>query len=224
MSSLKLGRRLWSIGGLSMILMALASCTHTSVFSLTDLDCASCSSSVTTLVKKLDGVSDARFDMLTVEVAIDHDPAVIAEAELAERLRRAGFDAVVGPGKGRYQEGVAFPPGLDLAWLTRTGEFVDISKHAEQGKVTVFDFGAKWCSPCREVDAEMVRILTSHPNVALRKLDVVSWDTPLAQRALQGVKALPFVVVVDGKGREIDRISGLDLPRLRAAIERGTGR
>jgi len=216
----------WRRGCVSVALAAFAvsscSATTVSVVSLTDLDCASCSDDAVKVVEKMAGVKEAQFDIARAEITIEHDPAVAA-AMLRERLYDAGYDAVVGAGKGSYLRGPEFPPGVDVRWLTRDGQYVDIGDHLASGKVTVFDYGAAWCSPCRAVDKEMVRLLRERSDIALRKLDVASWDSPLAQRALRGVKALPHLRVFDAAGREVDRITGLDLPRLRAAIKTAAG-
>ena len=90
-----------------------------------------------------------------------------------------------------------------------------------KSKVTVVDFSAVWCEPCRTLDAHMMEVVRSRADVAYRKLDVGDWDTPLAQRYLKTVKELPYAIVYDKAGNKVDSISGLDLARLDAAIARG---
>ncbi len=114
------------------------------------------------------------------------------------------------------------PAGADLKWLAREGEAVgDLSPLAVKGKVTVFDFYADWCAPCRKVDLFMYGVLARRNDVALRKLNVISWETPLAREQLKDAATLPHLVVVGRDGRVIKRLSGLDLPALEAAIAEG---
>ena len=90
-----------------------------------------------------------------------------------------------------------------------------------KGKVTVIDFSAIWCDPCRKLDDHMMGLVGKRSDVAYRKLDIGDWDTPLAQRYLKGVPSLPFVIVYDKTGQKAAEIAGLDLAKLDLAI--GTG-
>ena len=113
----------------------------------------------------------------------------------------------------------------DLAHLSKAGEDVpDLRAASVPGKVTVFDFYADWCASCREIDLHMYKTLNARPDVALRKMNVVDWDTPLAKRYLSGVEGLPFVIVHGRDGAEVRRIQGLKLADLDAAIADGSKR
>jgi len=110
----------------------------------------------------------------------------------------------------------------DVATIAKAGEDVpDLDLVAVKGKVTVFDFYADWCAACREVDLYVYKQLNARSDLALRKLNVVDWDTPLAKRYLANVSSLPFVVVYGKNGREVWRIQGLSLEKLDEAILQG---
>lgn len=113
----------------------------------------------------------------------------------------------------------ALPPGSDLAELSRQGEDVaSLEAHAVKGKVTLFDFYAVWCAPCRTVDAHLFPQLGTDSDIAVRKLNVVSWDTPLAARYLHGIPSLPYIVVFGKDGRRRGAIAGLNIVGLDRAI------
>ena len=68
----------------------------------------------------------------------------------------------------------------------------------------------------------MAALLREASDVAYGKLYIVNWDTPLAKNHLgAAVPELPYVIIYGKGGGKIDAISGLDLVRLRAAIEKG---
>ncbi|HYH98072.1 thioredoxin family protein [Hyalangium sp.] len=113
----------------------------------------------------------------------------------------------------------------DLKQLSLQGEDVpELTPHAVPGKVTVFDFYADWCPPCRKVDAHMFVLLNQRQDVAYRKLNIVSWETPLAKRYLEGVPNLPHLVIYGKDGRPVRSVTGLDLAALDAAISEGAAR
>jgi thiol-disulfide isomerase/thioredoxin len=117
---------------------------------------------------------------------------------------------------------LTFEPLPPLAWLTKTGDAVGaLEAHAVKGKVTLFDFFADWGAPCRKVDLHVYQALHARGDLAVRKINVVSWDSAAAREHLASAAGLPFVVVFDKRGRKVKSISGLELAQLDAAIEEG---
>jgi thiol-disulfide isomerase/thioredoxin len=115
------------------------------------------------------------------------------------------------------------PAGADLQELSKEGEDVaSLEAHVVPGKVTLFDFYAVWCAPCRKIDAHVFALLGKRGDLALRKLNVVSWETPLAQRYLKSIPNLPYVLVYGKDGKRVDAVAGLDLEALDRAIARAT--
>jgi len=172
-------------------------------------------------LKRRDGVEEVSFDRDTAEVVVRYDPARTRPELLVEAIADLGYGAEIGEGKGCYLPDVEFPPELDVRWISRDGAAVDIERHVERGKVTVFDFYATWCGPCREVDREMLSILRESSDVALRKLNVADWGSGVAKQYLTEVPNLPYVIVYGKDGERVAGVSGLELERLRSAIDKG---
>jgi thiol-disulfide isomerase/thioredoxin len=112
------------------------------------------------------------------------------------------------------------PESADMVKISSEGEDVPkLDAHLAAGKVTIFDFYADWCAPCRKVDHHVFTKLQTRGDLALRKLNVVSWDTPLAKRYLSNIPRLPYLIVYDRDGKRVREVVGFDLPALDAAIE-----
>ncbi|MSP63200.1 MAG: thioredoxin family protein [Myxococcales bacterium] len=117
------------------------------------------------------------------------------------------------------------PAGADVKRVSLQGEDVaSLGEHAVPGKVTLFDFYADWCAPCRKVDEHVYGLLGRRSDLAVRKLNVVSWETPLAKRHLSDVKSLPYIVVHGRDGKEVGKLGGLDLPALDRLIDQAAQR
>ncbi|HEV7500600.1 MAG TPA: thioredoxin family protein, partial [Vicinamibacteria bacterium] len=74
-----------------------------------------------------------------------------------------------------------------------------------------------WCGPCRIVDERLRAIATARKDVAIRKLNVVEFESPLAKELGPRVDSLPYVIVFTPSGKRID-IAGADLALLDKAL------
>lgn len=66
----------------------------TTIIQVGGMTCSSCSNSISTEVKKINGVESASVSLLTEEATIKHSPAVTT-GELVERIEDLGFDATL---------------------------------------------------------------------------------------------------------------------------------
>jgi thiol-disulfide isomerase/thioredoxin len=76
------------------------------------------------------------------------------------------------------------------------------------GKWTVFDFWAPWCEACKPLDAGLQRLAASRTDVAVRRINIVDFDSPIGRRELAGVSELPHVRVIDPQGRLAWELTG----------------
>lgn len=110
-----------------------------------------------------------------------------------------------------------FTSKMDMKWITKGGKMVELLP--VPGKVTVFDFAADWCGPCKDVDRLMIKVLAQHTDVALRKIDVDDWDSPISKKYLETPPSIPYMVIMDAKGERVGAISGFEPEQIRAMLK-----
>ena len=96
------------------------------------------------------------------------------------------------------------------------GAQVDINQHLALGSVTVVEFYADWCGPCRLLSPSLEQMASSDPEVALRKIDIVRWGTPVSQQF--NIHSVPQVNVYDRGGRLVGNVFGVDFDRVKAYV------
>lgn len=187
------------------------------VFSVQGADCAECAEKIRGELKKTKGVGKVEFDKQKVELTVKLEDGV-ADGAVVAAVERAGFKAMVGPGQGAYLPHPEYPAGADVLWLSRDGSAVGpLPKLRAASKYTVFDVYADWCGPCRTVDERLRDIVGKRPDVAVRKLNVVDFESPLGKELGSRLEALPYLIVFTPSGKRID-IAGADMEKLDKAL------
>ena len=187
------------------------------VFSVQGADCAECADKIKGELKKTKGVGKVEFDKQKVELTVKLADGV-ADEVVVGAVERAGFKATVGPGHGAYLPHPEYPAGADVQWLSRDGSAVGpLPKLRAAAKYTVFDVYADWCGPCRAVDERLRDIVGQRTDVAVRKLNVVDFESPLGKELGSRLEALPYLVVFTPSGKRID-IAGADMEKLDKAL------
>jgi thiol-disulfide isomerase/thioredoxin len=91
--------------------------------------------------------------------------------------------------------------GLDMQAYDATADLVPVA-----GKLTVFDFWATWCEPCKDLDRELAEFTRAHPEIAVRKIDVADVDSPAYKKHLRDAM-IPHVKVFDRTGKLVYEMS-----------------
>jgi len=93
----------------------------------------------------------------------------------------------------------------DIEVITH-GKKVDITKKLGPNRVTLIDFYADWCGPCRMISPHLELIVHKDKEVVLRKVDIVRWNTEVCQQYQIG--SVPQVWVYDKKGKLVGKVTG----------------
>lgn len=211
----------WMMASLMGLLLANspAHADRTQIYSITGVDCVECATPIKSRVRKLRGVRKVEFDKHKVELTVSMDDHLSdAAVQAAVASAGPGFRALVGAGAGAYIPFGAYPKGADVAVLTDRGAAVgSLERLRVRGKYTVFDFYADWCGPCRAADAELRRIVAARSDVAVRKLNVMDFSSPLAREQGAKLQALPYLVVFSPGGKRTDLV-GAEPRRIAASL------
>lgn len=206
---------------LALVMASPAWADRVQVFSVQGSECGNCEAEVAPYIKKIKDVKKWFFDSTKYEFTITLADNVSNEAVVAAFERQGCYRATLGAGQGAKPgtyKAEPYPEGADVAVVTATGEEVGpLEKLRVHGKYTVLDFYADWCGPCRGVDKQLRGILSERTDVAVRKLNIVDFESPLARELGSKLKALPYVVVFDPAGKRSE-ITGGNPEKLSAVL------
>jgi thioredoxin 1 len=90
----------------------------------------------------------------------------------------------------------------------------------ERGKITIVDFYADWCGPCRHISPILDKIAAGNPDIALQKINYDK-NRDLAQE--YNVTAIPHIIIYDKNGKEVETVVGANELRIRQAIKTAGG-
>jgi thioredoxin 1 len=187
--------------------------SETIVLSLQKVDCEGCMFNVVENVQKHEAVRSATFDLASAEMTIAYDAKKASVADLVDLVKRNGYLAVEGGGQGTFMPEVPYPSQADVQAVEAGADF-DPDAQVVSGKLTIVDFYAPWCQPCHLVDEHLAGLTEERSDLAVRRVDVRSWDSDLAKRFLAGSRALPLLLVYGTDGEKLGEVRGADTAKL----------
>jgi hypothetical protein len=67
-------------------------------------------------------------------------------------------------------------------------------------------------------------LAAKHPNLAVRRVEIIDFDSPAAAEHLPGVKGLPVVWVLDERGRRVETLVATSAREVYEKLEKRLGR
>jgi len=105
--------------------------------------------------------------------------------------------------------------GQSIEVISHGGQ-VDINQHLAFGSVTVVDFYADWCGPCRRLSPSLEQMARSDPEIALRKIDIVNWRTAVVQQF--NIHSIPQVNIYNRSGQLVGTVVGVDFDQVKRYV------
>lgn len=183
-----------------MILGILLATTLT--FNVPSIDCSGCANPVAKTLAAIAGVSNVHVDWKQKSATVD-----VPQGFDRERLRNAMLNAgyeVQFPGE-KNRELQPLPADvlktLDIQAFDGS-KAVDFKTIPVRGKITIVDFYADWCGPCKVLELRLQHLVQGK-NIAVRRVNVGKWDNAAAKQATRDFRlaSLPYLRVYDGSGK-----------------------
>lgn len=193
------------------------------------------------VLKSKSGISKVYFVELPpdVQTRFQYDPATAAaystqqaadqaayqmqQAELRRKVAEERNQYWMGQEPAKNQQdlvrGIPSAPGAARGQQVKVishGAQVDINQHLVLGNVTVVDFYADWCGPCKQLSPSLDQMARTDPEIALRKIDIVNWNTAVARQF--NVHSIPQVNVYNRSGRLVGSVRGADFEQVKSYV------
>ena len=110
--------------------------------------------------------------------------------------------------------------GEKIRVVSNGGEQVDLASLMAPGKITIVDFYAEWCGPCRQISPQLEQLAKTDPDVVLLKIDIVNWNTPVTRQF--GIQSVPNVRVFGRTGAQLGAATS-DVGLVKKRVEQAKG-
>lgn len=206
-----------------LMLLATASAfsQKTIEFTVEGMSCETCAETATQVLQ-FDGVISASVDFATKKAVVVVAEERITAADIKKRMyEHSNFEALFAGESLVKPLTETEKAGLDIQSLP-PGEKIKFKKEVAPGKITIFDFTAKWCGPCRVFTPKVEQLLLKYPNLAVREADILDWDSDLGRQLTSEhqMPSLPFTLIFDDQGKLLGKVIGNNIEEVEAIISK----
>lgn len=192
-------------------------------FAVYGMSCDTCAGKASSKLRELRGVVRAGVDFDSKTATVDAKKGAVTMGDIRSALGTLGFEALPLGEQQTPPLSEAEKKNLDIQAL-RQGERFDLRKNLAQGKVTLFDYYADWCGPCHLLTPKLERLVFKYENVALRKVDIGTWESDAAEQASSEFElpGLPFTRIFDNHGKLLGQVHGNRIEQIEAILVANT--
>ncbi|HRJ30996.1 MAG TPA: thioredoxin domain-containing protein [Cyclobacteriaceae bacterium] len=178
-------------------------------FTIEGMTCGACAQTATNVLLKTEGIREAKVDFASKQAV------VVASANMTEQQIRdaikehTNFEALFSADELVKSLTNEERKNLNIEVIKGGGQ-LNWKESVVPGKLTVFDFYADWCGPCKVFSPKVERLLLKYPDMALKQVDIVDWKSNLSKQLTKEYKmpALPFTLIFDGSGKFVGKVEG----------------
>ena len=201
---------------------AFGQTTQTYTFTVEGMTCNGCAQGLTEALQKMEGIGTATvdFDSKTAKVVATNEVTV---QKIKAAVKGRNFEALFEGETVEIPLSEKEKEGLDIE-VIKGGSKIKFKDHLTAGKITIFDFYADWCGPCRVFSPKVEHFIKATPTVALRKVDIVTWRSELSKQLTKDYKmpALPFILIFNDSGKLLGKVEGNYIEKVEQIINDNT--
>ena len=187
--------------------IAYAQTTQTYTFKIEGMSCDACANTATKTLQGIKGVD-------SVNVSFDTKIAIVkgnvTKADIKKAMKEMTNFEIIFEGDSLVEPLTNEErANLDIETI-KGGNKIKFKDYFSNGKITIFDFYADWCAPCRVFSPKVEHFIKNNPNIALRKVDIVNWKSEISKQLTKNYKipALPFTLIFSAKGKLLGKVEG----------------
>lgn len=91
----------------------------------------------------------------------------------------------------------------NLVDVKEDGATLDLGEHLLTNQITVVDFYAEWCGPCRAIKPELRTLALENEDINVVQVDIVKWSSPVAEQ--YDLKSIPNLRVYLPDGTQVGK-------------------
>jgi copper chaperone CopZ len=182
--------------------MILAILLTTLSFKIPSMDCAGCAKPVTKVLASIGGVTNVHVDWKQKSATVDV-PSNFDRNKLRDVMLNAGYEVQFAGEKAAELQPLPSEVLKTLDIRTFDGRSaVDFKSIGVPGKITIVDFYADWCGPCKVLELRLQHFIRGK-DIAVRRVNVGKWDNAAAKQATKEFRlaSLPYLRVYGADGK-----------------------